>query len=238
MPDTTPAPAALPTSPSGNLVRNLRNELMRCIPFSQMQAAHVDALVAGAKQAYFAPDEVVLDPSSGPTRELLCIRQGSVTGRKGLAESAVHFEYVVGDVFPVGALVAARAVTATYTANEDTFCLRLPAELVERVAAKSRPLADYLHGRVLHLLSLSRNALQSQFALAAQAEQAMETPLARLPRREPLTCAATTPLRVALGRMHERRVGSVLVRGVQDLEALADGPERLLEAHIEALLRD
>ena len=212
MPATTPTtPAATATSPSGSLVRNLRSELMRCIPFSQMQAAHVDALVAGASQAYFAPDEVVLEPSSGPTRALLCIRQGSVTGRKGLAESAGQFEYVAGDLFPVGALLAARAVTATYTANEDTFCLRLPAELVEHVAAQSPPLADFLNGRVMHLLALSRSALQSQFALSAQAEQTMETALAQLPRREPLTCDASTPLRGALGRMHERRVGSVLV---------------------------
>jgi len=141
MPDTTSTtPAAATTSPSSGLVRNLRSELMRCIPFSQMQAAHVDALVAGANQAYFAPDEVVLDPSRGPTRALLCIRQGSVTGRKGLAESAGQFEYVAGDLFPVGALLAARAVTATYAANEHTFCLRLPAELVEHVAAQSPPL--------------------------------------------------------------------------------------------------
>jgi CBS domain-containing protein len=206
---STRTPAA--TSPSTSLVGNLRQELMRCVPFSQMQPAHVDALLAGASQVYFAPDEVVLDPSSGPTRALLCIRQGSVTGRKGLAESAGQFEYVAGDLFPVGALLAAREVTATYTANEDTFCLRLPSDLVQHMAALSPPLADFLNRRVMHILALSRVAMQAQFAAAAQAEQAMETALARLPAREPLTCDAATPLSQALGRMHERRVGSMLV---------------------------
>lgn len=212
MPDSpSAAPAAAPTSPSGSLLRNLRSELMRWVPFSLMQAAHVDALVAGASQAYFAPDEVVMDPTSGLTRALLCVRQGSVTGRQGLADSAGQFEYGAGDLFPVDALLAGRAVTATYTANEDTFCLRLPAELVQQVAAKSPPLADFLSRRVMHLLALSRSALQTQFARSAQAEQTMETALAQLPRREPLTCDARTPLRLALGRMHEQRVGSVLV---------------------------
>jgi len=214
MTDATTAAA----SPSRSMLGNLRRELAQCVPFSQMQPAHVDALLAGASQVYFAPGEVVLDPSSGPVQALLCVRQGSVTGRKGLADNAGQFEYVAGDLFPVGALLAGRGVTATYTANEDTFCLHLPAELVQRVAALSPPLADFLSRRVMHLLALSRGALQAQFAAWAQAEQAMETELARLPAREPLTCQASTPLRLALGRMHERRVGSVLV--VDDAGAL------------------
>ena len=214
MTDATTAAA----SPSRSMLGNLRREMAQCVPFSQMQSAHVDALLAGASQVYFAPGEVVLDPSSGPVQALLCVRQGSVTGRKGLADNAGQFEYVAGDLFPVGALLAGRGVTATYTANEDTFCLHLPAELVQRVAALSPPLADFLSRRVMHLLALSRGALQAQFAAWAQAEQAMETELARLPAREPLTCQASTPLRLALGRMHERRVGSVLV--VDDAGAL------------------
>ena len=213
----TAKPPSLPSLPA-SLLGKLRRELMRCVPFSQMQPAHVDALLGGASQAHFAPGAVVLDPSSGPARALWCIHQGSVTRRKGQADSAGQFEYVAGDLFPVDALLAARAVTSTYTANDDTFCLRLPAELVQRVAALSPPLANFLNRRAMHLLALSRKALQAQFAAQVQAEQAMETALAQLPRREPLACSASTPLRLALGRMHERRLGSVLV--VDDAGAL------------------
>jgi CBS domain-containing protein len=202
---------AAPSSPSSSLLGNLRQELARAVPFSQMQTEHLNLLLAGAAQAYFAPGEVVLEPASGPCQTLLCIRQGSVTGRKGLADSAGQFEYEVGDLFPVGALMATRAVTATYTANEDTFCLCLPAAQVQRVAALSPSFADFLNRRVMHILALSKQAMQTHFAAQALAEHSMEKALGQLPVKEPLTCSADTPLREALGRMHTRRVGSVLV---------------------------
>ena len=73
-----------------------------------------------AQQAYFAPDETVLAPESGVVEHLLYIRQGIVTGRRGLADQAGGFQYEAGDLFPVGAVMGARAVTATYQAAEDT----------------------------------------------------------------------------------------------------------------------
>ena len=45
---------------------NLRSELLRIVPFSQMAPAHVDKFIAAASQAYFAPGEVVLEPAGGP----------------------------------------------------------------------------------------------------------------------------------------------------------------------------
>ena len=199
------------TSPSSSLIANLRAELMRTLPFSQMQQEHVERFVSGATQAYFAPGEVVIEPASGPATALVCIRQGSVIGRKGLADMAGQFEYVAGDLFPVGAVLAARPVTATYTAHEDTFCLMLPADRVQALAQRSPPFADFLNRRLMHILELSRRSVQAHWASQALAEQSLETRLARLPSRQPLTCSATTPLRDALQRMHERRVGSVLV---------------------------
>ncbi len=80
--------------------------------------------VAAASQLYFAPGEVVLDPSSGPVQALLYVRRGSLSGRRGVADTTGPIEYVAGDLFPVGALLASRAVTATYTTNEDSFCRR------------------------------------------------------------------------------------------------------------------
>ena len=197
--------------PSSSLLGNLRNELSHVVPFAQMSAAHVDQFVSGATQVYYAPGEVVLHPASGPVQALLCIRQGSVTGRRGMAEMAGQFEYVAGDLFPVGAVLGQRAVTATYTANEDTFCLLLPAERVQQLAAASPSFADFLNRRVMHFLELSRRAVQATWASQTLAEQSLEARLASLPRRQPLAVPATTPLSAALARMHERRVGSVLV---------------------------
>ena len=221
---THPA-AAHPTRPSRSLLGNLRTELMRVLPFSRMQPEHVEAFVAGATQSYHAPGETVLEPASGPVGALMCIRQGRVSGHQGLAQVAGPFEYGSGDLFPVGALLAGRPVTATYKAEEDTFCLSLPAEAVKALARVSPPFADFLNRRVLHILELSQRAAQAQWASQALAEQSLETPLGQLPSRQPLACDADTPLLQALQQMHERRVGSVLVAG-------ADGaPQGILTRH-------
>ena len=209
-PAARPSPSPSP-SPSVSLIGNLRTELMRGLPFSRMQAAHVEAFVAGATQAYFAPGEVVLEPAHGPVTALMFVRQGSVSGRRGLADAAGQFEYAAGDLFPVGAVLAGRAVTATYTANEDTFCLCLPAARVQALAEASAPFADFLNRRVAHFLELSRQAVQASWASQALAEQSLEARLGQLPPRQALACTPETPLRAALQQMHERRVGSVLV---------------------------
>ena len=197
--------------PSSSLLGNLRAELMRDLPFSEMAPAHVEQFIALASQAYFAPGEVVLEPASGPVTALHCIRRGSITGRSGLAETAGPFEYGQGELFPVGAVLAHRAVTATYTANEDTFCLLLPAEAVQRLTEASPAFADFLNRRVMHFLELSRRALQTSFASQTLSQQSLEARLSSLPCKQALACSASTPLAEALASMHARRVGSVLV---------------------------
>jgi CBS domain-containing protein len=199
------------TTPSSSLLANLRGELMRHAPFAQMQPDQVDRFIAQAQQAYFAPDETVLAPESGVVEHLLYIRQGSVTGRRGLADQAGGFQYEAGDLFPVGAVMGARAVTATYQAAEDTFCLMLPVAAVQALAAQSAPFADFLNRRVMQFLELSRRTLQAAYASQTLAEQSLEGPLGSLPRKPPVCVAPQTPLAQALATMHERRIGSVLV---------------------------
>lgn len=206
-PDTT-VPAS---TPAPSLMTGLRGELMRHLPFSRMAPEHVDRFIAASHQAYYAPEEVVLEPASGVAEVLHLIRSGSVTGRRGMAEMSGHFEYTSGDLFPVGAALGRRAVTATYTANEDTFCLLLPVQAMHELAAASGPFADYLNRRVLQFLELSRRAVQVAWSSQTLAEQSLEARLGSLQRKTPLACSADTPLAQALCQMHERRVGSVLV---------------------------
>ncbi len=200
------------TTPSPSLVANLRAELMRFAPFAQMAAAHVDRFVAASSQCYYEPGEVVLEPAQGPVTQLLLIRRGSVSSRRGAADedNSVH-EHEAGDLFPIGAALAGRAVTATYTANADTFCLALPLAAMQALAGESVPLADFLDRRVQHYLDLSRRALQVAYASQSLAEQSLETPLGQLLRRAAFCVAPATPLADALQAMHARRIGSVLV---------------------------
>ncbi|MDP1955486.1 MAG: DUF294 nucleotidyltransferase-like domain-containing protein [Polaromonas sp.] len=215
--DAAPSPAPLPPlhadlSPSSSLLANLRLELMRYPPFAQMQASAVDYFLTHAQQNYFAPDELLLSPDSGTVKELFFIRQGAVIGERGLAElSGGAFHYEPGELFPVSAAVAQRAVTATYRAVADTFVLTLPLEAMHALAVLSPTFADFLNRRILKFLDLSRRALQVAYASQALAEQSLETPLGDVARQAPSSCLPDTPLRDALAQMHQQRIGSMLV---------------------------
>jgi CBS domain-containing protein len=198
--------------PSASLAQNLCDELRRFAPFAQMALADVEAFVLLARQSYYAPGEILLQPADGPVARLLFLRRGSVAGgpqSPDAAGSGFHLE--PGDLFPVAAWLARRAVSAPYTAIDDCFCLELPAEAVHELAARSAVLADFLHGRVQHVLALSRQAQKADFAAQALNEQSMEARLGSLPRRALVTCVPRTPLSDVLQLMQQKRVGSVLV---------------------------
>ncbi|MGL6110884.1 MAG: DUF294 nucleotidyltransferase-like domain-containing protein, partial [Rubrivivax sp.] len=142
---------------------------------------------------------------------LYLVRSGSITGRRPTADAASGFQIDAGDLFPVGALMSARAVIATYKANLDTFCLLLPQADVQALAALSAPFADFLNARMQQLLELSRSAWRAEHASQALTEQSFESPLSRLLQGAPVAVRSDTPLAQALALMHERHVGSVLV---------------------------
>jgi len=177
-----------------------------------MAPEHVAQFVAAATQVYHAPGELVLGPQSGTAGTLWLLRQGSILGAGGASSGSTEpFEFGAGDMFPVGAVLAGRAVTSTYTAHGDSFSLALPADEVQRLASASLPFASFLQRRTAHYLELSRQAVQTAWASQTLAAQTLEARLATLPRKQPLACSPATPLAEALAQMQQRRVGSVLV---------------------------
>lgn len=203
MPETPPLPDPA-TAPAAKAA--LGAELARHAPFSAMSPSQVGQFIEGARPLRFRRGDVVLQPADGPVRALLLLREGSVTGRHGMADATGPFDYAAGDLFPVGAVLGQRAVTATYTANADSLCLALPTAEVQRLAAASPAFADFLNRRVMDFLALSQRALQR-----SGAAHTLDARLSGLPRRQPLACGPATPLAQALAAMHERHVGSVLV---------------------------
>ena len=198
-------------TPSPSLFTNLHKELVHWPPFAQMAPEHVDRFVQAATQVYYEPGETLLSPADGAVTHLMLIRRGTITGRHGLADASGGFQYEAGDMFPIGAAMGARAVTSTYTAVGDAFCLQLPLAAMHALARDSAPFADFLNHRVQHFLALSRKALQVAYASQTLAEQSLETPLRDLLRRAAVGVAPSTPLGEALKSMHEKRIGSVLV---------------------------
>lgn len=233
------------SSPSASLIAQLRAELTGTPPFAQMAPEHVERFVTQSQQSYHAPGETVLAPADGVVQQLLYVRQGRIARRRNAADDHAFAPYEAGDLFPVGALMGGRAVTAVYQAVEDTFCLRLPVAQVHALAAESAPFAAFLQRRMLAFLDDSRRALQARQAAQALSEQSLETPLDALARRPALGVSAQTPLREALGLMHERGIGSLLVlddRGVatgiltrHDILGRVALPQRPLETPIGAI---
>jgi len=198
------------------MLGHLCAELSRHLPFAQMTAAHVALFAAAAHETYYAPGETVLQPSDGPVRRLLFVKRGELRGQRGMADLAQGgFHYEAGDLFPVGALMGERAVTATYSAIDDLFCLEVDAAVVRQLATESPEFADFLNRRIQQFLELARRALHGTQSGQAMAERALESPLSSLPRKQPLTCAPETPLVDALRRMHAARVGSILALDAQ-----------------------
>ncbi|HET8744594.1 MAG TPA: DUF294 nucleotidyltransferase-like domain-containing protein [Ramlibacter sp.] len=214
MPDSRrpPGPPAGPATPAPGLLATLRADLLRHPPFAQMTPEAVDFFLARSEQRYYAPGEILLQPTSGAVQEIFFIRQGAVSGVRGMAElSGGAFQYEAGDLFPIGAAMAQRAVTATYSAVADTFVLVLPRTAMNALAERSAAFADFLNRRIAGFVDLSRRALQVAYASQTVAEQSLETPLGQLATRAPVTCSAATPLREALEQMQHRRIGSMLV---------------------------
>ncbi len=204
--------ASSDVSPARELLGLLAEELRRHAPFAQMAPADVAAFVGAARQTYYAPGEVLVQPADGVVTRLLFIRRGAVGGRRGGSpDSAVRMHYEAGDLLPAAAVVAERAVTHTYAAHEDCFCLEIDAAFARSLATRSAVWADFLVQRVQQLLALSRSALQAEQGAHALSEQTLESPLAQLPRKPPVACSPDTPVMTALQQMHDRRVGSVLV---------------------------
>jgi CBS domain-containing protein len=198
--------------PATSLVLNLCAELRQFAPFARMSAEDVEAFVTLARETYFAPGETVLQPSDGPVSRLLYLRRGSIAGGpQGEDLAGSRFVLDAGELFPAAAWQERRAVSAPYVAIDDCFCLEVPAEAMRQLVQRSAVLADFLRGRVQHVLALSRQAQKAAFASQALSEQSMEARLGSLPRRELVSCGASTPLLEVLQLMQQRRVGSVLV---------------------------
>ena len=198
------------STPPASLLAALRPELARHAPFSEMNAPDVDFFLAHAQQRYFAPGETVLEPASGTVEEIYFVRSGAVTGMREGAE-APGLQYETGDLFPLGAAVARRTVTAHYRATADTFLLALPVAAMDELAARNALFADFLQQRIGSLLALSQRALQADYAAKALAEQSLETPLHALMRQPVASCGPELPLREVLARMQRLRIGSMLV---------------------------
>ena len=201
--------------PSHQLLEHWVASLLAHLPFARMERSHVQQLALAAHERYFAPEAVIVSPAA-PIEHLIFLRQGRALGRRASAVQPHDvFELEAGSLFPVAALLAGRRVSSTYSALDDCFCLFIPWAAASAVMSASAPWADFLNQRMLAFLEDSRRRWRQELQAQVQQQRNLESAIAELPERQPISRPAAAPLSEVLGLMHTHKVGSVLLTDEQ-----------------------
>ncbi len=202
--------------------------LLRHAPFDRMGATHLEFLAKHLKLGFYAKGEVITEPMSGAARHFYIIKQGRVRGESADGTSVSRgprlgpigetktedgaWELVVGECFPIGALLARRSVHAVHRAVEDTFCFELDREYFDNLLTQSPVFHDFCSRRLANLLDQTLQSVQANLATSVFAGDAsLNAPLSSLLRRRPVTCLPQAPIREALQTMNAERVGSIII---------------------------
>jgi CBS domain-containing protein len=186
--------------------------LVKHAPFDRMASEHVEFLASRLTSSFYAKNAVILEPGGAIADTFYIIKQGRVRGEAmGRRAEAGAWELVAGECFPIGALTGRRATTTLHRAVEDTVCLELPREDFEALLGKSAVFQDFCTRRMSSLLEHALRAMQASLATEVSGDSALNTPLASLIRRPPVTCPPQTPVREAVVAMNRERTGSIVV---------------------------
>lgn len=189
------------------------DQLIRHAPFDRMERDHLQWMLERMQLAYYAQGEVVVAPTQGVVSRFLLIKQGVVEGEQNVADathSDTWMELVAGECFPLGALLANRAVASVYRAGSDTFCYELPVADFHTLLGMSPPFRDFCTRRIANLLEHSKQVIQAQYAQSGAEQQSLTSPLSVIIRRTPVTCSPQTSVAEVLEIMHAARVGSMI----------------------------
>lgn len=186
--------------------------LAKHAPFDRMEREHLLWMLERAQLAYYAKDEVIASPQQGQATRFHVIKQGVVRGtRLANAQQDAVLELHEGECFPVGALLAQRAVTSEYRAEEDVFCFELAAKYFHELIELSVVFKDFCTRRIAALFEQSTQAMQAQLSHASTEQQSLSSTLESIIRRTPISCRPDTPIRSALQQMRDAHLGSMIV---------------------------
>lgn len=197
---------------AGNTLAFLRNHA----PFNKMQPDALQRFAEKAQIVFYPAGSQIVGPDSGDVRFFYLIESGKVQARQAGEVTVTEYSILslgAGESFPIGAVTAGRPSTNVYTAVEDTFCYQLPAEDFLALMSSSPEFNLFCTKYIASLLDQSRRQLQLQFAQRASEQQTLNSPLAGIGSRSPVTVSPDTPLRAALETMSQAGVGSLVIAG-------------------------
>lgn len=195
-------------------IRGTMEFLQKFPPFNQMESAHLAFLVEHCVLRFYGAGDAILRPDSGPVEHFYIVKQGRVHGQRphtARRGSETTFEITTGECFPLAALLGERATRTEHLAAEDTFCLLLDRSSFVRLFGLSPVFRDFALRGVSGLLDQVNQQVQARAAETLGAQYSLDTTLAELAVRAPVTCEPALPLRDAVRLMHDRQVGSVVV---------------------------
>ncbi len=195
--------------PANLLVGGTAEFLRKFPPFNEMDGETLAFLSGKLQLAYFAKGDRVLSPDGGTVATLYIVQRGFVhaPGPQGDADG---FEFGPGEMFPLGAVLAGRATTRTYIAEEDSFCFTVDVATFEEAMRRSPVLQRFTTRRMDTLLRQVAAQMRHDYASEALGQDPMTAPLATLLRGKPVTCAPDVATRDALATMQKKGIGSIV----------------------------
>jgi CBS domain-containing protein len=188
--------------------------LQKYPPFNQMDLAHLGFLVENCQLRFYSEGEKVICPEDGPVGFFYIVKQGTIYGERRQGQDSSQettFEITTGECFPIAALLGERATRTSHIAAVDTFCLLLDKAAFIKLFSQSNPFRDFSVRGISSLLDQANQQVQSRAAETLGSQFSMETSLAALAMRQPVTCLGHFPLHKAVQLMHEQQVGSLVI---------------------------
>lgn len=184
-------------------------------PFDRMEAEALRFLAEHVRLAHYPKGARILSSEMGVARTLYILQHGKVQVRaSGAASSNLESAPNTlgpGQAFAVAALMAQRPTSSAYVAREEVFCYELPADDFFTLTQKSTVFNLFCSQYIAGLLRQSQQQLQLQFAQRAAEQKTMNSPLAVIVKREPVSVAPETPIRQVVALMADRHLGSMVV---------------------------
>lgn len=193
--------------------------LQQHAPFAHMAPTHLEFLAKRLKLGFYARDEIIIRPEEGPANRLFIIKQGRVRGEVSENGEAGGnaWELVTGESFPIGALLSRRPVRTINRAAEDTFCFELERDDFDKLLQQSTVFHDFASRRIANLLDNALRSVQARSATRVSEDASLSSPLQSLIQRNPIHCAAETPVSEVLAIMSSEHIGSMVVTDDEQL---------------------
>ena len=202
------------TNATQMLVSATMDFLRRHVPFDRMEPEVLLFLAERLKLAYYAKDTQIVTPEMGVLNTLYILQRGKVLARQAGDVSVVDYTTMTigpGEGFPIGSVTAQRPSTNSYIALDDVFCYELPVQDFFEVMQRSPAFNLFCTKYIASLLNQSRQQLQVQFAQRAAEQQTMNSPLASIIKKTPVTVSPETAIRQVVEIMAEGNIGSMII---------------------------